>query len=195
MNNSASKPVGEFDLLRHPRYEGQIVRPALKRDHVAAWVGFSLGQILWEDTQVRFDFALPAFRFHRLDGMDWREAGDLRRFFPSATAVAQHFEREVIGLWAAWTHTADMNERKEIERDSSLSGEAAALGLPFVSVTPIDGLCRWRGAWFSRLEDFPARSRRAKRTKGRPCPGPFDNPRRVKAAWRNQLETGQLPIP
>ena len=195
MNNSESKPIGEFELLRHPRYEGQIVRPALKQKHAAAWVGFSLGKIFSKEEQCRFDFALPTLRFQRLDGLEWQGTGDLRRFFPSALEVAHQFDREVVGLWAAWSHATDTEKQDETARDLWLAGEAVELALPFVSLTPIDGFCRWWSTWISRAEDFPEKSRRAKRTKGRPCPGPLDNPRRVKAAWHMQLEMEHLPIP
>lgn len=136
----------------------------------------SLGQIFREDAKVRFDFALPALRFQRLCGLDWLAAEDLRSIFPAALTVAQLFDREVIGLWAAWKHAQDTEKKEEAARDSWLASEAAALGLPFISVTPIDGLWRWAGTWFSRPEDFPEKSRRAKRTRGQPCPGSLDNP-------------------
>jgi hypothetical protein len=104
---------------------------------------------------VRFDFALPALHFERLDGLDWHAAGYLRRIFPAALAVAHRFDREVSGPWAAWSHAIDTEKREEAARDSWLAGEAATLSLPFVSVTPVDGLGRWGGAWFSLPEDFP----------------------------------------
>lgn len=176
--------MNDVRLLRHPRFEGQIVRPALKQERPCACAGFSLGRMLPDQGAVQFDFALVAMRFERLDGMDGVGRKTLEILHPVAREVAEVFDRRVIGVWAAWTRPEDQNMNRGRKRDAWLAGEAAALGLPYVSVTPIDGLCRWWRTWISETRDFPDLARRGVRVRGRACDGPLDNPRRVRAEWR-----------
>ena len=186
--------MNEMRLLRHPRFEGQIVRPALKQEHSCACVGFSLGRICPEEATACFDFALVAMRFERREGLDAVGLRNLRDLFPVATGVAYEFDRDVIGLWAAWRRWDEANEAKLAKRDAWLAGEACALGLPYVSVTPIDNRWNTWGTWISKAKDFPEKAVRGIRTKGRPRGSPLDNPRRVKAAWCNQLVMHGLPV-
>ena len=183
----------ELSITASAAFRATIVRESL-RHLCSPCAGFMLGRYSPETGSARFDFALAAITFPDYFGANEGKLKVLPRFLHAADATAKAFDRVLMGLWAAWDNPWQVGDIRE-ERHETLVMQSRGINLPFVATMSI---CAREPMWpvlFWQCDRLPHAPLYASKARVVRIEGPQDNPRRVKAAWRKQLASKNLPIP